>query len=73
MLPFSYPFASLGDDLQEVIKTQSGTTCFLLNTACKELSREIIRDREKCLLDAYRQHQDATFLRTASFVRQEPE
>lgn len=71
MLPLSYPFAPQEDDLQEVIKTQSGTTCFLLNTACKELDREEMRKREINLLEAYRQHQDAAFLRAAARQEQE--
>lgn len=73
MLSFAVPFSPPVDDVQEVIKTQSGATCFLLNTACKGLPREEIRAREERLLEAHRQHQDAKILCTASLKTQERE
>lgn len=63
------PFIPTREDVKRVVKTQGGGTCYLLDTACKEIGHEEIINRERKVLEAYLQLQDTLALRFAEEVK----
>lgn len=59
----SFPFVPSVEELTCIVKTKGGT-CYVLDTACKAVPHEDIINRERKLLEAYAQYQDALSVRS---------
>lgn len=62
-MQLSFPFIPPMEELTCVVKTKGGA-CYVLDTACKALPQEEIINRERKLLEAYAQYQDARSIRS---------
>lgn len=59
----SFPFIPSAEELTCVVKTKGGA-CYVLDTDCKALPQKEIINRERKLLEAYAQYQDALSIRS---------
>ncbi len=63
--PFTFPFEPPMEDLRMVLKTQSGATCYVFDTFCRDITREEKIAVETRLFRAYREAMEEAAIRAA--------